>query len=148
MVLGSAQYRRQNNEVPLEDDIASVASEQQLCSAEDGLVTTPTRSTLTSSGASDAGRVRFVDSTIRYHMAGGTSAFAGIWASRSGLEKALIVLTLALATFSCAMLLVVARNVSSSARERMAAAGGGDSVNDGKHIHVTAHDTASRKVAL
>ena len=39
-------------------------------------------------GAATGGRVRFVDSTVRYHM--GTGPYATLWTSRSHLERILI----------------------------------------------------------
>ena len=39
-------------------------------------------------GAATGGRVRFVDSTVRYHM--GTGPYATLWTSRSYLERILI----------------------------------------------------------
>lgn len=88
MVLGSAQYKRQDDEVPVDEDVTSVGSDR-LCDAPDG------------------GHVRFVDSTIRYHL-GSTS----YWHSRSGLEKGLIIVCVILTLFSVIMVVIVSNNAS------------------------------------
>lgn len=68
--------------------ISSAASSDHLCEEHDG----------------SGGSVRFVNSTVRYHMGGGF--FSKLWSGRTTMEQILMVVV-CLLVFSCSILLII-----------------------------------------
>ena len=116
MVLGSAQYKRQDDEIPGDELLVH----DSMCD-----LSTPSGGVGGGGSSSGGGHVRFVDSTIRYHITG-----TSYWHGRSGLEKGLIILTLVLALFCTVMLVVVSSNVHD------------------RQLHYLSHESRNNKLCL
>ena len=62
------------------------------------------------SGTSSGGQVRFVNSTVRYHLGNGSS----LWSGRTRLEKILIVLVAGLTLLASTLLIILGKTQEAS----------------------------------
>lgn len=120
MVLHSAQYKRHEDEAVDMTSAGNLRPEQISLDPEatsaaglslDAMSTSSDHLCEPEGVTASGGRVRFVDSTVRYHMGGGAPA---IWSQRSGLERILIVLVTILTLVTSMLLYVVCNSKGGS----------------------------------